>query len=110
MTNSPNNSDNNDPMNSKGSQEDENAPRSDEETSNHDNKENDNVNNNVTNIEDDNAETWKRMTMMKIRAVILAWEKMKVPLKKVVKNKMKKTHMQGSLMRRKAVLRSPKMK
>ena len=48
--------------------------------------------------------------MMKIRVVILAWEKIKVPLKKVVKNKMKKTHIHGSLIRRKAVFRSPKMK
>ena len=51
--------------------------------------------------------TGKRRTMMNIRAVMLAWEKMKVPLKKAVKKKMKKTHMQGSLVRRKAVLRSP---
>ena len=43
-------------MNSKGSQEDENASSSDEDTSNHDNKENDNVNDNVANMEDDNVE------------------------------------------------------
>ena len=38
MTDSPKNSDSSDPMNSKGSQEDENAPNSDEDTSKHEKK------------------------------------------------------------------------
>ena len=48
--------------------------------------------------------------MVKIKVEILAWEKMKVPLKKAVKKKNKKTHMEGSLLRRKALLMSPMMK